>query len=157
MFVYYYVLLDRPFAEVEPSLLLTLPGLRGWAETAYRKGEHLYGRIGPGCGIAKAVDITVGTPSRGESETWIPIEWQATGTPSLFPRMQADIVVAALGGEQTQIAFRGSYRIPLGSVGRRIDRIVLHRVAEASVKTFLDGIASTFEEDPARIAKGGTP
>lgn len=143
MFVYYYVQIDQPFEHVEPDLLRMLPGLRGWAEEAYRDGEHLYARIGTRGGkIAKTVEMTVGEPARGASETWIPVEWEATGFPSLFPRMQADIVVAAIGPTLTQVALRGSYRVPLGKVGVALDRTLLHRIAEASVKSFVDRIAA---------------
>ena len=150
MFVYYYVHVERPFEEVEPQLLRMLPGLRGWAERAYRDGEHLYARIGTRKGkIAKAVELTVGEPARGAIESWIPLEWEATGLPGLFPRMQADIVVASVGPTLTQIAFRGTYRVPLGKVGEALDRTLLHRLAEASVKSFVDRIGASLEEPNA--------
>jgi hypothetical protein len=144
MFVYYYVHVERPFGEVEPQLLRMLPGLRGWAERAYRDGEHIHARIGTRGGkIAKTVEMTVTAPARGAAETWIPIEWEATGMPGLFPKMEADIVIAAVGPTLTQIAFRGTYRAPLGKIGEALDRALLHRVAEASVKSFVDRIASS--------------
>jgi hypothetical protein len=153
MFVYYFVHVDRPFAEVEQQILRALPGLRGWASDAYREGEKLYARVGTRTGkIAKNVEITVLEPVRGAGETWIPIEWHATGAPALFPRMQADIVVASVGTALTQIALRGSYRVPLGRVGAAIDRTLLHRVAEASVKSFVDRVAASITEP---VAAGG--
>jgi hypothetical protein len=155
MFVYYYIHIDRPFEQVEPQLLRMLPGLGGWAEKAYRDGEHLYARLGTRNGrIAKTVEMTVGVPARGASESWIPVEWHATGMPSLFPRMQADIVVAAVGSTFTQIAFRGTYRVPLGKVGAAIDRVLLHRLAEASVKSFVDRIAVSLEDCSRARAEG---
>lgn len=148
MFVYYYIHVDRPFIQAESHLLRMLPGLRGWANDAYREGEHLYTRMGTRTGmVAKNVELTLGTPARGPNETWIPLEWEATGVPGIFPRMQADIVVASIGPALTQIAFRGTYRVPLGKVGEAIDRAFLHRLAEASVKSFLDRIAAGLEED----------
>jgi hypothetical protein len=148
MFVYYYVEVERPFEEVEPQILRMLPGLRGWAEQAYREGEHLYARMGTRGGrIAKTIEMTVGEPARGAVETWIPVEWEATGVPGLFPRLRADIVVAAVGRSLTQVALRGSYRVPLGRVGEALDRALLHRIAEASVKRFVDRIASSVGDD----------
>lgn len=147
MFIYYFVQVDRPFEEVEPQVLRMLPGLRGWADAAYREGEHLYARVGTRNGkIAKTVEMTVGPPARGAAESWIPVEWEATGTPRLFPTMQADIVVAFVGPTLTQIALRGRYRVPLGRVGAAFDRTLLHRVAEAMVKSFVDRIASSVSE-----------
>lgn len=158
MFVYYYVLVSRPFPEVEGDLLALLGGLDGWATAAYRDGEELRARLAVGgerSPIAKTVRLEVGTPLRGMTETAVPLSWEATGTPGLFPRMEADLVVAALGPTLTQIALRGSYRPPLGALGRALDRALLHRIAEASVKGFVDRIARGLEEGSrARVERG---
>ena len=77
---------------------------------------------------------------RGASTTTLPLEWWATGTTALFPRMDAELTVADLGGSLTQVLFQGNYQPPLGSVGRMLDRAVLHRFAEVSVKDFVDRI-----------------
>jgi len=46
--------------------------------------------------------------------------------------------VGPLGEDRTQLAISARYRPPLGVVGRAMDRVLLHRVAEATVKDFLD-------------------
>lgn len=150
MFVYYFCTVDAPFEDVEPALVRMLPGLRGWAADAYRDGEHLRAAVGPldGARLAKDVSIDVGAPIRVSTETWIPLRWEATGASALFPTMDADIVIAAVGPRMTQVSLRGSYRVPLGPVGRVLDRMLLHRVAEASVKRFVDRIAHSLAEDP---------
>lgn len=61
--------------------------------------------------------------------------------------MDADLLLAPLGTQLTQLALRGSYRPPLGALGRAADRALLHRIAEASVKGFVDRIARALEED----------
>ena len=148
MFVYYYVHIEEPFVEVEPAMLRMLPGLRGWAEHAYREGERLRTKIGTSKGtIAKTIELEIGDPVRSASQTWMPLRWEATGMPSLFPKMEGDIVVASVGPDLTQIAFRGSYRAPLGPLGRALDRVALHRLAEASVKAFIDRLADAIDED----------
>lgn len=153
MFVYYYVHIERPFVEVEPSLLRMLPGMRGWAEQAYREGEGLRARIGtPGSRIAKTVELEVGDPARSATQTWIPLQWEATGVPGLFPKMDADVIVASIGPELTQVALRGSYLVPLGPVGRAVDRVLLHRIAEASVKAFVDRIAHAIDASVLPVA-----
>ncbi len=148
MFIYYFVHLDRPFGEVRSQLLGVLSGLDGMAAAAYREGEEIRARIGVGgesLAVAKTVRLEVGQPV-GEDETMLlPIVWEATGTPGLFPRMEAEVVLAALGPELTQLSLRGSYRPPLGPIGRVFDRALLHRVAEASVKGFVDRVARTIE------------
>jgi hypothetical protein len=147
VFIYYFVHLDRPFGEVRGRLLGVLSGLDGMAAAAYREGEEIRARIGLGesPSVAKTVRLEVGEPV-GEDETMLlPIVWEATGTPGLFPRMEAEVVLAALGPVLTQLSLRGSYRPPLGPIGRVVDRALLHRVAEASVKGFVDRVARTIE------------
>ncbi|HJT37420.1 MAG TPA: hypothetical protein VJ818_03255 [Actinomycetota bacterium] len=146
MFVYYYVEIEEPFGLVERRLLERLGIVEDMATEAYREGEKLRTKIGIGADgqlLAKSVKVDVGPPLRGERETEIPISWRATGTPGLFPSMDAGIVIAALGPDLTHIALRGSYEPPLGSLGRALDRTLLHRIAEASVKSFLDRLAAS--------------
>jgi hypothetical protein len=147
MFTYYFVEAPGRFEEVEPALLEILDGLPEAADVAYRRGEELRSRIGPGRGpVAKAVRLDVGRAHRGDGALRIPLTWEATGTPGLFPRMEADLVLAAVGPERAHLEFRGSYRPPLGPVGRVLDRALLHRLAEASVKGFVDRLAAALEE-----------
>jgi hypothetical protein len=142
MFVYYYVHLAVP-ADEAWARLRSMTGLEGEAEAAYREGEELRTRLSPreGAFLTKAVRLRVGVPQSGPGETTLPITWVASGTPGLFPRMDADLVLTDLGAELTQLTFRGSYRPPLGTVGRVVDRRLLHRVAESCVKSFVDRLA----------------
>jgi hypothetical protein len=148
VFVYYFVHLDRPFGEARTQLLEVLSGLDGMAAAAYREGEEIRARIGVGAeslALAKTVRLEVGEPVGEEETMLLPIVWEATGTPGLFPRMEAEVVLAALGPNLTQLSLRGSYRPPLRALGRVLDRALLHRVAEASVKGFVDRVARTIE------------
>ena len=139
VFVQYYGMVERPFSEVEADLLAIGDALAESADVAYRHGEGLLVRIGGGA-VAKTVLLDLRAPVRGASTTTLPLEWWATGTTALFPRMDAELTVADLGGSLTQVLFQGNYQPPLGSVGRMLDRAVLHRFAEVSVKDFVDRI-----------------
>jgi hypothetical protein len=142
MFAYYFASVHGSFEEVERGVLAALDGPSEHAEVAYRHGEELRARMGPSDhGIAKTVRLRVGEPRRSTDETAIPLVWEATGPRVLFPRMDADLVLSSIGPELTHLVFRGSYRPPLGPVGRALDRSLLHRVAEASIKHFVDGLA----------------
>ena len=146
MFVYYFVHVNRPFSEVERLLVTQLNNLGALADVAYREGEDLRDKIAVGRDhpvVAKAVQFVAGIPLRGDRQTTIPFAWEATGTPGLFPKLDADLIVAAVGPELSQIAMRGTYSPPLGPLGRALDRAVLHRVAEASVKGFVDRVAQS--------------
>ena len=162
MFVYYYVHLNRPFEEVEHRLLGITNGFEGLAGAAYRDGEEIHARLATSvehARIAKTIRLKVGAPRRGDDETTMPLTWEATGTPGLFPRMEADLVIANIGPHLTQVTLRGSYDPPLGALGRALDRTLFHRVAEASVKGFLDRIAAAIapDGDEPRVTKTGRP
>jgi len=51
-----------------------------------------------------------------------------------------DIEIAALGAMRTQLSMSARYRPPLGMIGRALDKALMHRVAEATVKDFLDRV-----------------
>jgi hypothetical protein len=57
--------------------------------------------------------------------------------------MSADLEVVGLDAELTQLTFRGRYEPPLGAVGRQLDRLLMHRIAEASVRSFLGRLVAT--------------
>jgi hypothetical protein len=155
MFVYYFVHVNRPFSEVESSLVAQLNDLGPFADAAYREGEHLRDKAGVHRDhpvMAKTVQLVSGIPLRGDQQTTIPCAWEATGTPGLFPKLDADLIVAAVGPELCQIAIRGTYAPPLGPLGRALDRAVLHRVAEASVKSFVDRVAQLVGGDGVAVA-----
>ena len=68
----------------------------------------------------------------------------AVGVGPLGPRLgrRVAIEVGSLGEERTQLAISARYRPPLGVVGRAVDRVLLHRVAEATLKDFLDRLGA---------------
>ena len=72
--------------------------------------------------------------------TTIPVGWSASGPAGMFPALDADIEVAELEDGRCQLAISARYEPPLGAVGRAIDRTLLARVAEATLKDFLDQV-----------------
>ncbi len=146
MFVRSFADVPVPFAEAERRLLATPAGwIPGLARAAEDGGERLLVEVGfPIEGdrrVQKEVEVEIGSPHRTDSATRLPLTWKATGPRSLFPSLEADLEVAALGPERTQVSVSATYRPPLGAVGRRLDRTLLHRVAEATIKDFVDRVS----------------
>ncbi len=145
MFIRYYLDLEIPFEEVETALLTQpetwVPGL---ARDAEDLGQSLLAEVGFAMDdehrVDKQVEIAFGEAYRIPSKTLLPLTWKATGAGSLFPSLDADLEVAALGPNRTQLSMSGRYRPPMGPIGRALDRALLHRVAEATVKDFLDRV-----------------
>jgi hypothetical protein len=162
MLVSDFVQIDRPFAAVRDAFLAAEPGwLSDSAVAAYEEGEQLslrvFSAIGP-VRLSKRVWIELGAATVRPDRLTQPLYWRAAGTTSLFPAMDAEIEVTPMGEALTSISFHGSYVPPLGGVGRGADRMLLHRLAEASVRGLLERIAGRVGGDPAPPAlAGGAP
>jgi hypothetical protein len=148
MFIRYFLELEDPYDRVEAALLSD-PGtwIPGVARAADDAGEQLLSDVGfavtNGHRVDKQVEISFGQPVRAFAQARLPMSWNATGPARLFPSFEADLEIAALGPARTQISISGRYRPPMGTVGRVVDRALLHRVAEATVKDFLDSVGES--------------
>jgi hypothetical protein len=132
------VALALPLAVVQHRLLEYLPpgDMDTLAEVAYREGTTILARAGVH-GLSKTVKIqSIPAYQRG-STTVVPLRWVAAGAVSgAFPVLDANLeLTAAASG--TELVFVGSYRPPFGAVGAALDRLVLHAVAQATVRSFI--------------------
>jgi hypothetical protein len=73
--------------------------------------------------------------------TQVQFEWQAATMPGLFPLMQAELSIYPLTRTETQLDFSGVYEPPLGTVGKAMNAIAGHRIAEFSVHRFVSDVA----------------
>ena len=90
------------------------------------------------------------------TKTVVPMRWRATGAAGLFPSLEADLEIGTLGPGRTQVAISARYTPPLGAVGKAIDRAVLFRIAEATLKDFLDNVATALTERASQAREAGT-
>lgn len=114
------------------------------ATGAIHEGEALRVRIGPIASLpmlSKTVTLHVDRPIERGDITVIPLTWKATGPKGVFPVLRADLEVAPLSSDVTQLTLRGSYEPPLGLLGHGLDRLVMHRIAEAAVRSFMRRLA----------------
>jgi hypothetical protein len=149
MFARYFVELPMFSEEVEHALShdprAWLPGL---AERANHRGDLLLAEVGFGevVRIRRKVTIELAQPVRSGAKTVFPLRWTSSSATGLFPSLDADLEVAPLRPGRTQLAMSARYVPPFGPVGRAVDRAVLSRVAEATLKDFLDRVAETILE-----------
>ena len=84
------------------------------------------------------------------------LRWQVTGPGGrLFPVLDADISISPDGKDATVLAMAGAYRPPLGAAGAQLDRAIMHRVATATIRRFVDRIAEAIAH-PASTPEPGT-
>jgi len=104
-------------------------------------------------GIDVAKDIVIQIKGLVEADgnlqrkTSIELEWEAADAPRLFPVMKAQLHIYPITGTETQLDFQGEYEPPLGVVGKAIDAVVGHRIAEASVHHFIYEVAGFLRDN----------
>lgn len=79
--------------------------------------------------------------SSSNASTKLLLEWEAATMPRLFPFMRGELSVYPLTTTETQLDFCGIYEPPFGSIGKTMNAIVGHRIAEVSVHRFVGDVA----------------
>ena len=74
----------------------------------------------------------------------------AASLPRLFPLMQGELDLYPLTGTETQLDFSGIYEPPFGAAGKAVNAIVGHRIAEASVHSFVSDVAGYLRQALSR-------
>ena len=101
-------------------------------------------RVGPGDPLLKrTVEVVAGPPCpAGSGAIAMPIRWHDRSHPRWFPTLAGDLVVTPLDEGHCRLSFVGSYEPPGGSVGRVVDDVLLHGVAESTIRAFLRQLAA---------------
>ena len=158
VFARYFVELPVDPELVEAALLRDpdawLPGLAG---SANHHGDALLAQVGFGSDVrvARTVTVEFGSPMTMPTKTVLPLRWTATGVSGVFPSLDADLEIAPLGPDRTQLAMSARYVPPLGVIGRVVDRAVLFRVAEATIKDFLDRVRESLLAEVGELPRSG--
>ena len=124
--------------------------LRRASDDAYRDLESGLARVGPLDAVpalSRLVAVRFSDMTIHEDCASVAIRWEATGPGgALFPALDADITLSAAGDDATKLTVAGVYRPPLGVLGAGLDRVILHRVAEATIQVFAQDIAAAMTD-----------
>ena len=100
-----------------------------------------------GIGVKTDIKISVRNAEEKVSDTISPpttrilLEWEAATLPQLFPLMKGELSIYPLTPTETQLDFLGVYEPPFGVVGKTMNAIAGHRIAEVSVHRFISDVA----------------
>ncbi len=153
LFVQDFMIVERPCHELVPEL-------EGGAGVLFRQSlgeaeadlDRLRVKVGPRHWpvlVAKTVEVRFGPVRRHGDVTLFAFAWQATGSGSLFPALDGDLELSPLDEARTELTLRGRYQPPGGVFGRRVDELLLHRLADATVRAFLSKLAAQLAAGPA--------
>lgn len=100
-------------------------------------------------GLGVTADINIVVKSIDEkpaddispASTKLLLEWEATTLPRLFPFMRGELAVYPLTSSETQLDFCGIYEPPFGALGKTMNAVAGHRIAEVSVHRFVTEVA----------------
>lgn len=142
-------------AGTHTASLLTGVALTSASRAAWREGIARVGPAGPILGLSKLVHVRVTEPVQRGAVIVLALRWEATGVGErLFPVLDADLTLIPDGNDATLIGLQGVYRPPAGSAGQLLDRVILHRIAAATVRSFLNRIAAALANPGSAQARG---
>lgn len=145
VFLQDFVDVPRPLWEVRRYFCRGGDWLAPLAHQAHDDANMLLLRIGAAAGLGRGLEVRVrlgDCVARGEVCA-VPIRWEAAHLPQLFPVLDGDVELAPLGPDQCRLVLRGSYRPPFERLGRVLDSVLLHRIAESTIRSFLVRVADS--------------
>lgn len=113
------------------------------AKHANGDGEKLLSELGFEVAkrrVARRIEVEIGAPTALTGLVFMPVRWHAASGAGLFPTLDGALEIASLGDSKTQLGLSANYEPPLGVLGKIADRALFHRVAEVTVKDFLERI-----------------
>ncbi|HLM87501.1 MAG TPA: hypothetical protein VK284_00520 [Streptosporangiaceae bacterium] len=172
MFIGTEIQLDVRFGAARARLARLARGgvLRRASDDAYRNLGAGLARVGPleaVPGLSRLVAVRFSDMTIHEDFASVAMRWEADGPGgALFPALDADITLSPAGDDATKLMVAGVYRPPFGALGAGLDRVLLHRVAEATIRVFAQDIAAAMADpalspavrpEPCSRADPGTP
>jgi hypothetical protein len=146
-----YDYVNRPYERVRDALrqnALTL--FQSATKAAASRAQSIAAELHvdfAGIGVKTDINISVKTmdekiiDATSTPSTRLLLEWEAATMPGLFPLMKGELSVYPLTSTETQLDFSGVYEPPFGVVGKTMNAIIGHRIAEASVHSFVNDVA----------------
>jgi len=139
--------LDRmagPQGRREPGREEAVPvGLAGRHEN---RSNRVIMPLGRGLDLTRPLTAVTAFPARWQERgVVVPIEWRPVRLESLIPVLEADLELSALDGTTSRLGVNGVYKAPLGRLGLRLDRMAMRRLAESTIRGFLQDLSEVLQ------------
>ena len=164
MFISGEVLLHVSFAAAQARLANLARGgsLLSASQAACGAGITGLARVCPlggGPGMSRLVQAHVRDLVTREGSAVLALRREAAGPCGrLFPALDAGITLTPAGEQATALELAGAYRPPPGAAGDGLDRVILHRVAAETARTFMNRVTAAIAHpgDAAERERGFT-
>jgi hypothetical protein len=150
---------NHPYARVRDALKQNAPAIfQSATKTAASRAESVAAELHVdfgGIGVKTEIKIAVKSIEEKAADpgstptTRLRLEWEAATMPRLFPLMNGQLSVYPLTATETQLDFFGEYEPPFGAMGKTVNAVVLHRIAEASVHRLITDVAAYLRQNLA--------
>jgi hypothetical protein len=149
--IHCYDYVNHPYEQVRGALSKDAPAVfQSATKAAAARAQSIASQLRidmGGIGIEAEIRVSVKNIEVKDREamsgpaTRLQLEWEAVRMPGLFPLMKADLYIYPLTATETQLDFKGLYEPPLGPLGKAVNAMVGHRIAEVSVHRFVSDVA----------------
>ena len=142
----------RTVLRSSPELVLGDP------DSETRTGPRRFGttvpaHVGSGTTVEQEVIITFG-PLRStevDENAVGPFSWEPIGFERFMPSFCGDLAIDPVDGTNgSRLTVRGTYRAPLGRVGRFGDSVIGHRIARQSLTLYVERLAERIDREAVR-------
>ncbi len=146
-----YDYVNHPYARVRDALSANAPAVfQSATKSAASRARSIASELRvnvAGIGVAADISISVTKIEETASDGLVPaathleLEWESATMPSLFPFMKAELAIYPLTATETQLDFFGLYEPPLGALGKALNAMAGHRIADVAVHRFVNDVA----------------
>ena len=74
------------------------------------------------------------------------MSWEPVEQSDLYPVVTADLEIEPIDDDRTMVSLLASYDPPLGRIGAIVDRVAMHRVAQAALGRFFSHLLHEIRE-----------
>jgi hypothetical protein len=133
--------IEEPYAALETALRAGparwLPGFDDEGERV--TGELIYEQAGGR--VKRRIEVRPGPVQRFAYGVTVRIEWKAAQHSEFYPELEGHLRLERRQPSGSILRLEARYAPPGGWLGTTVDRALMHRVAESSVRDFLARVA----------------
>jgi hypothetical protein len=133
--------IDQPYESVAKRLR---GGPEEWLPGFARDGDRVTGELAyerGGARIQRRTEVRIGPVQNFAYGVTVQVGWKGASHPELYPELEGHLRLEPARVSGSNLRLDARYMPPGGKVGASVDRALMHRVAESSVRDFLNGVA----------------